>query len=186
MGITGPITPAQRAQLGRVRASSQHLLGLIEEILDLSKIEAGRFRVERVAAPVVETVDAAVALVTPQAAEKGLHLALECDPGADAWFMGDPDRVRQILVNLLSNAVKFTDAAAGPASTATSSTGRGTTRGWRGWGRGCASRWKTRGWGSPPTRWRRSSSPSCRPTWGARARTAEPGWGLPSAGSWPA
>jgi PAS domain S-box-containing protein len=108
MGITGPITPAQRAQLGRVRASSQHLLGLIEEILDLSKIEAGRFRVERVAAPVVETVEAAVALVTPQAAEKGLHLALDCDPGADAWFMGDPDRVRQIVVNLLSNAVKFT------------------------------------------------------------------------------
>jgi PAS domain S-box-containing protein len=115
MGITGPITPAQRAQLGRVRASSQHLLGLIEEILDLSKIEAGRFRVERVAAPVVETVDAALALVTPQAAEKGLHLALDCDPGADTWFMGDPDRVRQILVNLLSNAVKFT-AGGGRAS----------------------------------------------------------------------
>ena len=108
MGITGPITPAQRAQLGRVRASSQHLLGLIEEILDLSKIEAGRFRVERVAAPVVESVDAAVALITPQAAEKGLHLALDCDPGAGAWFMGDPDRVRQIMVNLLYNAVKFT------------------------------------------------------------------------------
>ncbi|MBW3654744.1 MAG: PAS domain S-box protein, partial [Gemmatimonadetes bacterium] len=108
MGITGPITPAQRAQLVRVRASSQHLLGLIEEILDLSKIEAGRFRVERVAARVVETVDAAVGLVTPQAAEKGLQVTVECDPGSDASFMGDPDRVRQIVVNLLSNAVKFT------------------------------------------------------------------------------
>jgi hypothetical protein len=60
-------------------------------------------------------VDAAVALVTPQAAEKGLQLRVECAPGSDTWFMGDPDRVRQILVNLLSNAVKFT-AGGGRAS----------------------------------------------------------------------
>jgi PAS domain S-box-containing protein len=110
MGITGPVTQGQRAQLGRVRASSQHLLGLIEEILDLSKIEARRLRVERVASRVMEAVDAAVSLVTPQAAEKELQLRVDCAPDVDACFLGDPDRVRQIAVNLLSNAVKFTPA----------------------------------------------------------------------------
>ncbi|MBW3629975.1 MAG: hypothetical protein KY464_11845, partial [Gemmatimonadetes bacterium] len=76
--------------------------------LDLAKVDAGALRVERAPVRAGDTVDAALALVRPQAAAGGLALSESCRGDVDAPYLGDEPRVRQILVNLLSNAVKFT------------------------------------------------------------------------------
>ena len=87
--------------------SSQHLLGLVNDILDLSRIEAGETRVARRDAWTGGAVYAALELVRPQAAVRGVRL-IDAGPAEGVPYVGDEDRVRQILVNLLSNAVKFT------------------------------------------------------------------------------
>jgi signal transduction histidine kinase/PAS domain-containing protein len=110
LGIRGPVTEAQRADLARIQASQRHLLGLVNEVLDLAKVDAGAVRVDRAAVRAGDTVDAALALVRPQAAAKGLALEDACGGASVAAYVGDEPRVRQILVNLLSNAVKFTPA----------------------------------------------------------------------------
>jgi PAS domain S-box-containing protein len=108
MGIAGPVTEAQQAQLARIQASSQHLIGLIDDILDLAKVEAGRMDVAHESARTMDAITAALSLVTPQATARGITIEVPCaeDPGTS--YTGDVDRVRQVLVNLLSNAVKFT------------------------------------------------------------------------------
>ncbi len=108
MGIAGPVNPAQRNQLERVRSSSAHLLGLINDVLDLAKVEAGQVTVEAERAVLQDAVDAALGLVRPQASERGLRVERRCSDKVPMVYRGDEDRVRQILVNLLSNAVKFT------------------------------------------------------------------------------
>ena len=108
MGLSGPITPEQRLQLNRVEASARHLLGLVNELLDLAKIEAEQLRVERIRASMPEAANEAIALVFPQANARGLTLTTSCVGDDDISYTGDPHRVEQILVNLLSNAVKFT------------------------------------------------------------------------------
>ena len=108
--IAGPVTEAQRAQLERIRVSSQHLLMLVDDILDLAKIEAGRIEIAREPCLVREVVDAGLSLVRPQAAARELEIVDRCEFAPELRYVGDEDRVRQILVNLLSNAVKFTDA----------------------------------------------------------------------------
>jgi PAS domain S-box-containing protein len=111
-GITAPVTVAQQNQLLRIRASATHLLGLIDEVLSFSRLEAGRERLALDDVDVDSVLDDAMAIVRPLAAAKELPLQLE--PTADA--SGAPLRIetdvlklRQILVNLLTNAVKFTD-----------------------------------------------------------------------------
>lgn len=109
MGIAGAVTEGQRTQLQRVRTSSQHLLMLIEDILDLAKVEAGRMDVEQERVGALQTVAAALALVGPQADKRGIRIENPCVDDTATVYIGDEDRVRQILVNLLSNAVKFTE-----------------------------------------------------------------------------
>jgi signal transduction histidine kinase len=109
MGVTGPVTPNQQAQLERIRVSSAHLLTLIDDILDVAKVEAGHMTVEHAREPVAEVVAEALALVGLQAQAGALTLQDECG-ASPAHYMGDRARVRQIVVNLLSNAVKFTPA----------------------------------------------------------------------------
>jgi signal transduction histidine kinase len=110
LGIRGPVTDAQRTDLSRIQQSQRHLLGLVNEVLDLAKVDAGALRVERAPVRVGDTVDAALALVRPQAAAKALSLSETCGGSADRPYLGDEARVRQVLVNLLANAVKFTDS----------------------------------------------------------------------------
>jgi signal transduction histidine kinase len=107
-GITGPLNEQQVAQLGRVKASATHLLTLIEQILSLSRIEAGRedVRVEHVDARTVVTD--ATTLVEPLMAAKGLALEVEL-PREPSELSTDVTKVRQILLNLLTNAGKFTE-----------------------------------------------------------------------------
>ena len=110
IGIAGPLTPRQQEYVERVQGSSEHLLGLVNDILDLSKIEAGEMRVRRDRRPVRRVASAALELVIPQARAKNIELSDLSEACSDAVaFLGDEDRVRQILVNLLGNAVKFTE-----------------------------------------------------------------------------
>jgi signal transduction histidine kinase len=108
MQIAGPVTPAQAKQLARIRASGEHLTGLVNEILDFAKIEAGSMRIEASNGIASDAVDAALALIRPQAARKGIELDGKSENGARVEYVGDPQRVQQVLTNLLSNAVKFT------------------------------------------------------------------------------
>ena len=108
MGISGPITDQMRDQIGRIRVSAHHLLGLVNDILDLAKVEAGQLQVSSRPCSAADTVAAAIALIQPQAATGGLQLAVVSGSNSSASYHGDEERVRQILVNLLSNAVKFT------------------------------------------------------------------------------
>jgi hypothetical protein len=87
--------------------SASHLLGLVNDILDLAKVEAGRLQVSNGSCSAAGTLASAIALIQPQAAARGLELTvLPLDE--EVVFRGDDERVRQILINLLSNAVKFT------------------------------------------------------------------------------
>src|SRR6266568_2181124 len=108
MGISGPITDKMREQIGRIRISATHLLSLVNDILDLAKVEAGRLQVSSGPASAAGTVGAAIALIQPQAAARGLELNRLPIPEPSPIYRGDDERTRQILVNLLSNAVKFT------------------------------------------------------------------------------
>src|SRR3954469_251894 len=106
LGISGPLTEKMREQIGRIRLSAIHLLGLVNDILDLAKVEAGRLQVSSGPAAAEGTVAAAIALIQPQAAARGLELRVMPYPTPSAIYRGDDERVRQILINLLSNAVK--------------------------------------------------------------------------------
>jgi PAS domain S-box-containing protein len=107
--LAGPLNEQQRSQLGRIRSSNMHLLGIIDEVLDFSRLEAGRIALAHRAGRLVAPVEAALQMVAMQAQSKGVALADSVSAFAgDVPYWGDEDRVRQILVVLLSNAVKFT------------------------------------------------------------------------------
>ena len=109
--IAGALNGEQRRQLARIRASNMHLLGIIDEVLDFSRLDAGRVTLARRVGRLEEPVEAAVQMVHLQAGAKGVGLSDSVSGlAADVPYWGDEDRVRQILVVLLSNAVKFTPA----------------------------------------------------------------------------
>lgn len=110
IGIAGPITDQQRAYLARLDASSHHLLELINDILDLSKIDADEMHMSHDESWTGAIVASAMELVAPQATARGVKL-IDARPSTRGFpFVGDSRRVRQILVNLLANAIKFTEA----------------------------------------------------------------------------
>jgi len=100
--------PDTRNRFSHILASGQHLLSIINEILDLSKLDAGKLYVNSIPFALIANVDEALDLVRESARAKGLDLAVEYDPELPDWVMGDSLRLRQILANLLDNAVKFT------------------------------------------------------------------------------
>jgi PAS domain S-box-containing protein len=100
---------ARRAEyLQTIHASGRHLLELINDILDLSKIEAGKMEVERVRCSPVALLAEVAAVLSGRAAEKGLALTVEWDGPAPATVLTDPTRLRQAVTNLVGNAIKFT------------------------------------------------------------------------------
>ncbi|MFI4974563.1 MAG: ATP-binding protein [Caulobacterales bacterium] len=103
------LSPIQRDRLGVVRQSGETLLAILNDVLDLSKIEAGRFELESIAFDVTELARGAHAAFTALANKKGLSFSLAIAPEARGAYRGDPTRVRQILYNLISNALKFTE-----------------------------------------------------------------------------
>jgi signal transduction histidine kinase len=105
-GIGGPLNDAQVAQLNRIRASADHLLGLIDEVLTFSRVEAGKETVNREDVSLRSVINDAITMIAPVAEARGLVVRAE---GDDARLFTDGSKVRQILLNLLSNALKFTD-----------------------------------------------------------------------------
>ncbi len=106
--IPGELNPEQRKQLGMVKRSAQHLLALISDVLDISKIEAGQLQVSQEPFDVGESVHNVVSSMEETARSKGLSLTEEVSSDL-GQIVGDPRRFEQVLWNLISNAVKFTE-----------------------------------------------------------------------------
>jgi signal transduction histidine kinase len=107
-GLGGPLTGEQDKQLGMVRHSAEHLLSLISDILDISKIEAGQLQVASEPFSLRASLEKVMQTVRPLAEKKGLTLSVEIAEQVEA-LTSDQRRVEQILLNLLSNAIKFTE-----------------------------------------------------------------------------
>jgi signal transduction histidine kinase/DNA-binding response OmpR family regulator len=115
IGMTGllletELTPEQRDYVETVRTSGDALLEIINDILDFSKIEAGRVRLETIEFSPKHVMEEAVELFAEAAANKGIELVLDIGPDVPDNAIGDPGRLRQVLINLIANAVKFTDS----------------------------------------------------------------------------
>ena len=109
MGLRGPLTPDQRADLERVQRSQRNLLSLINDILNYAKLDAGRVEFSMSVVPVHPLLLELEPLITPQLRARKLSYEYTgCDDSLAVW--ADPEKVRQVLLNLLSNAIKFTDA----------------------------------------------------------------------------
>lgn len=106
-GLAGPLNPEQGKQLGMVRSSARHLLDLINDVLDISKIEAGQLEVRPAPFDLRASVEHVAASVRPLAAQKGLSLDVVVSPALES-IASDRRRVEQVLLNLLNNAIKFT------------------------------------------------------------------------------
>ncbi|HEX2066617.1 MAG TPA: ATP-binding protein [Candidatus Thermoplasmatota archaeon] len=104
-----PLTPEQADCVRTLRSSGEHLMTVINDILDYSKIEADKVELEQVPLDLRRCVEECLAIVGPRAKEKGLEARATFAPGVPDGIVGAPARLRQVLLNLLSNAVKFTD-----------------------------------------------------------------------------
>ncbi len=107
-----PLPASQRERLDVIRDSGRALLTLLNDVLDLSKIEAGKLELEWVAFDIAEVAGSACAIFQPLARQKGVEFVLSIEPAAEGSYLGDPVRLRQVLHNLLSNALKFTEQGA--------------------------------------------------------------------------
>lgn len=114
LGLMGKtrVDNIQQDYLRICETSSRTLLAIINDILDLSKIEAGKLSIECLPFDLGDLIEQCILFYTPSAQSKGLRLILEIDRGMPANLMGDPARIRQILANLLGNAIKFTHSGA--------------------------------------------------------------------------
>ena len=106
-------TELDRKQLDfmkKIQLSSRHLLGLINDILDFSKIEAGKMLAEQIEFDLELVLDSVITLMLEKSSAKGLELVLDVEPTVPAYMIGDPMRLRQVLLNYTNNAVKFTES----------------------------------------------------------------------------
>ena len=102
------VTPAQSLRLDKIDNASRHLLSIINDILDLSKIEAGRLQLEHTDFHLAAILDNVDSLIGESARHKGLHITVDAD-AVPLWLCGDPTRLRQALLNFAGNAIKFTE-----------------------------------------------------------------------------
>jgi signal transduction histidine kinase/DNA-binding response OmpR family regulator len=105
----GSLSPEQQEQLGILRRSSTQLLDLLNDILDLAKVESGHIGLEQIGFDLHEVLDKATELMALRAQEKGLGLLVSTASDVPTDLIGDPHRLRQVIVNLVGNAIKFTE-----------------------------------------------------------------------------
>jgi signal transduction histidine kinase len=105
--LFGEVNDKQEEYLGDIYSSANHLLALINDILDLSKVEAGQVELVKSTFSLRESLERGVVMVRERAVKNGVSLTFQPDPGVE-WVEADERRVRQVVFNLLSNAVKFT------------------------------------------------------------------------------
>lgn len=103
-----PLTEEQKRYVAVCRRAGENLLSLINDLLDLSKVEAGKFELEKIDFDLNETVEKVMEMLSLKASEKGLKLSYHISHDVSNLLTGDPNRLRQVLVNLIGNAVKFT------------------------------------------------------------------------------
>jgi signal transduction histidine kinase len=115
MGVSGPVTEEQRSDLQRIAKSQQHLLGIINDLLNFSRLEAGRVVFDLGSVALRDITHGVVPMIAPQAHAKQLSVTTPC--ACDCRANADRSKVEQILLNLLSNAVKFTEAGGSIAIT---------------------------------------------------------------------
>lgn len=108
--VKTPLNPDQRNLAGTVLDSAEALLVILNDILDFSKLEAGRVDVEQIDYDLTRVISASLMLMKNRAEEKGLTLTASVAPGLPAYLVGDPNRLRQVVLNLIGNAIKFTEA----------------------------------------------------------------------------
>lgn len=106
------LTMRQRENLGKVSEAAHHLLNLVNDILDISKIEAGKFTLERAEFALEDVLGKVYALTSEKAEAKGLEIVFDMDPNLSGRLIGDPLRLGQILLNFVGNAVKFSERGA--------------------------------------------------------------------------
>jgi two-component system, sensor histidine kinase and response regulator len=104
------LTPEQRENLGVVRFSAESLLSIINDILDFSKIEAGKLELESIPFDLHEVLSETMKPLSFRAHQKGLALNCDIRPSVPRALLGDPGRIRQVLINLVGNSIKFTEA----------------------------------------------------------------------------
>lgn len=105
-----PLSSEQRDYAETLSSSGEILLALLNDVLDLSKIEANSLELESIPFELCDVVESVILLFGPKADEKNLECVGDVDPSLHRWYLGDPVRLRQILFNLLNNAIKFTPA----------------------------------------------------------------------------
>jgi PAS domain S-box-containing protein len=108
MVMDTPLSPTQREYLGIVKSSADSLMMVINDILDFSKIEAGKLDLEMLPFFLSDCLEDTIRVLAPRAHAKGLELILRIDPDVPEAVVGDPGRLRQVLINLIGNACKFT------------------------------------------------------------------------------
>src|SRR6267142_1182254 len=107
--LASDLTPEQKQNLQMVKSSAESLLKLLNDLLDYSKVEAGKLELEEIPFSLRQTLDMAAKPLSILARGKGLHFHCETPEEVPDVLIGDPERLRQILVNLIGNAVKFTE-----------------------------------------------------------------------------
>jgi signal transduction histidine kinase/CheY-like chemotaxis protein len=109
LALDGDVSSKTRDYLVKIRTNAEWLLQIINDILDISKIESGKMEIERIPFDLHELFASCRTLVMPKAVEKGIQLHFYAEPSVGKRPLGDPTRLRQVFVNLLSNAIKFTN-----------------------------------------------------------------------------
>ncbi|MCL2269780.1 MAG: ATP-binding protein [Treponema sp.] len=109
LALDDEIPPKTRGYLDKIIESADGLLLIINDILDISKVESGKMELEKISFDIHDLFASCRALIMPKAVEKGVSVYFYAEPSIDRTLLGDPTRLRQILINLLSNAVKFTN-----------------------------------------------------------------------------
>jgi PAS domain S-box-containing protein len=110
LALDGETTPKTRDYIAKIKTNAEWLLQIINDILDISKIESGKMELEHIPFDMRELFSSCRTLIIPKAIEKGIQLHFYAEPSMGRKLLGDPTRLRQVLVNLLTNAVKFTNA----------------------------------------------------------------------------